>query len=211
MRSRLSEQANLKWYKKVWDRDSLPADLEYHTARFEDAISTFNVCHSILGFITVNFFCTHHNQITTLIDISRAVANLPALVQDHATAARLITAGSSVHNPASRDIPESVSSDQSGLHEKVGGIFSFSRSFCLIHKLQFSVIKRTEFDLIDIISQRPGQPSLHRAQYYAPNGRGTSVIVKIYPPRAKSKKNADLRRLVPILSVLCPIHYSTSL
>jgi hypothetical protein len=82
MRSRLSSQANLKWYGKYWERDSLQADLELHTARYEDAMNAFNVCHSVLmliGFTTVaNLFCTHHNQITTLIDMHHTVANLPA-------------------------------------------------------------------------------------------------------------------------------------
>jgi hypothetical protein len=47
MRSRLSSQSNLKGYKKNRERDS-QADLEYHTARYEDAINAFNVCHSVL-------------------------------------------------------------------------------------------------------------------------------------------------------------------
>jgi hypothetical protein len=65
-----------------------------------------------------NLFCTHHNQITTLIDMHHTVANLPALVQNHA---RLITAGRDIHDPASRlgDVFGLVSSDQD---EKVGGI-----------------------------------------------------------------------------------------
>jgi hypothetical protein len=117
MRSRLTSQANLKWYRKYWERDSLQADLDLHTARYEDAINAFNVCHSVLiliGFTTVaNLFWTHHNQITTLIDIHHTVANLPALVQDNA---RLITAGREIHD---RDVFGSVSSDQD---EKAGGI-----------------------------------------------------------------------------------------
>jgi hypothetical protein len=108
MRSRLSSQANLKWYRKFLEHDTLQADLEYHTARYEDAINEFKVCHSALmpiGFTTVDFFCTHHNQITTLIYIHHTVANLPALVQDHVKLIR-----------------ESVSSDE---HEKAGGITPF--------------------------------------------------------------------------------------
>ena len=120
MRSRLTAQANLKWYRKYWERNSLQADLDHHTARYEDAINSFNVCHSVLifiGFMTVtDFFCTHHNQITTLIDIYHTVANLPALVQDHA---RLVTTRRDIHNPASRDVFGSVSSHQD---EKVGRI-----------------------------------------------------------------------------------------
>ena len=76
------------------------------------------VCHSVLmlnGFTTVTNL-THHNQITTLIDIHHAVANLPALVQDHA---RLVTPGRDIHNLPSREVFGSVSSDQD---EKVGGI-----------------------------------------------------------------------------------------
>ena len=72
-------------------------------------------------------------------------------------------------------------------------LLPFSPAFILIHNMQLSVIKRTDFDLTDIISQRPGQPSLHHAQYFASNDRRMSVIVKIYPPRTK-QKNTDLRR-----------------
>jgi hypothetical protein len=71
----------------------------------------------LIRFTTVtDFFCTHHNQITTLIDIHHTVANLPALVQDHA---RLITAVRDIHDPASRDVFGSVSADED---EKAGGI-----------------------------------------------------------------------------------------
>ena len=77
---------------------------------------------------------------------------------------------------------------------------------------ELSVIKRTDFELTDIISQRPGQPVLHRALlYFASSDRRMSVIVKIYPPRTKHKKNADLRRLLPILSVLCSFRCSICL
>jgi hypothetical protein len=84
-------------------------------------------------------------------------------------------------------------------------LLSFFLSLFLIHNLQLdlSVIKRTDLELTDVISQSPGQPSLHRARYLVSSDREISVIVKIYLPRTKHKKNADLRRLMHILSVLC--------
>jgi len=62
---------------------------------------------------------------------------------------------------------------------------------------EFNVIKRKELELIEVIPQRSGQSSLHRAHYYPSSCRQINVIVKIY--RSRTKKTADLRRLNSIL------------
>ena len=113
MRSRISSQSNLKWNKQNRERDS-QADLEYHAARYEDAINEFNVRFTQffrLHQLDSRLFC-HHNQKTILLDIPHTVAKLP----DHDTARR------DIREPASRNLKTSVSSSESDQDVKAGGI-----------------------------------------------------------------------------------------